>query len=1052
MCENKRCIKRCILFNSAGFLYAEVAMDGHIDIAGGTGTGKSTLLNAFFFPLLVDNELLNIGSEKEEFAKYYFKHDNSFIFYEIVNKKGAEYCAVLRKTRQGVLLFHIVDSPFNESWLYNDSDGLEPVRFWDELASNIGSALVPGSYKRESFNRLLLGVDSDYSESYSLMSFDGKKVDGAKATFGIRQLLSIILRNRELSQSSLKETLVSAVIAENQSKTDGINLAAHRKNLGDFISRKHDIELATERNKDGVTVLEMDAASIFEKVDDYARALDSIRATSGLLAFAMEKSSKRADEFKSQYDKLNTDYASTEERFEAELNSLNQEIETKLTERGIAQGKVDQLKEVESKYKDCDNIQDVVYYSSRRKSLEEQKNQYNTALLELNKDADDIRAREKIEIDRIKNILQDKLNQFNNAAVKEKSELSQKILSIHDAYDEDCRTIRDNYKEDLNAAGSSEADTLEIVLRSVRETESELTIEELREHLVENGLLTESVGVIVASVAAHHSPSCLTGAELIKHEKKIISDYKAKRAQIDILNRQMDEEIEAAGRKRDRALKTIEEEKISVEERRKANYKKLVREANDKEAEIHKTYEILLSGNDAAISDAVTELKDKLDSVEYILDQVNTYPAAGEDYEQWISKAMSIREECTRLNEELKSLHEKQSKLKSEKKTALDAIDADRLKTKADYDKANVETQNGQQFITNHLVIRESIEAGAKEKTGKSVTDIIGDYYVADGRINELERDIPRSVRHLFAPGMLTPVDTFNLGYGKTSNLEECLVIADNLRVLLQETSTGEKPLETLIKSNASIWIHELQAIASEMGIIEANMSLLIEHCRKANRFMDAHNTTDCCADIKLEIEEKSNTDLMGLLREINEFWHTRGHLVGYDNLFAVSDEESANVDAVNLLKGFSEALEKTPSNEISLSEMFDVKMSFREKGNYHHNLMKFDNPASGSTNVILKSIINMTLLKILIDANRSNKDVILPIPVDEMNDISITNLEAFITYANAAGMHLVFCGQHHTIPSVKYSYNTWDEQVTESDGFVRQDKFIALQTVELFQ
>ena len=542
--DNKRCIKRCILFNSAGFPFADVIMDGHIDIAGGTGTGKSTLLNAFLFPLLVDNGMLNIGSEKEEFAKYYFKYDNSFIFYEMLNKKGVEYCAVLHKTRQGVLLFHIVNSCFDEAWLYNDSLGHEPVRSWDDLASNIGSALAPGSYNRESFNRLLLGVDSDYSEAFSLMSFDGMKVDGAKATFGIRSLLSIILRNRELSQATLKETLVSAVIAENQSKTDGINLATHRKNLGDFISRKHDIDLATERNKEGVTVLETEAAVIFKKVDEYASVLGSVRSTPGLLSYALERTSKKADEYKSKYDTLSAKYTSTETNYDSELDNLNEEIEKKLIERGVSQSKVDQLKEIESKYKDCDNIEDVVRYSSQRKALEEKRTQYTTALSELNKDADDIRAREKNEIDRLKNTYQDKINQSNYKAVKEKDVLNQKVQSINDTYNEECRTIRSNYKVELDSAGGDEADALELVLRSVRETESELTIEELKDLLTKKELLTESLKETINIVAAHHNPSNLTGSELAELEKKLLSDYNDKRAKIDILNRQVSEELE----------------------------------------------------------------------------------------------------------------------------------------------------------------------------------------------------------------------------------------------------------------------------------------------------------------------------------------------------------------------------------------------------------------------------------------------------------------------------------------------------------------------------
>jgi hypothetical protein len=42
------------------------------------------------------------------------------------------------------------------------------------------------------------------------------------------------------------------------------------------------------------------------------------------------------------------------------------------------------------------------------------------------------------------------------------------------------------------------------------------------------------------------------------------------------------------------------------------------------------------------------------------------------------------------------------------------------------------------------------------------------------------------------------------------------------------------------------------------MTAIETNMALLREDCRKANRFMDANNTTDCCGDIRLDIDENA--------------------------------------------------------------------------------------------------------------------------------------------------------------------------------------------------
>ena len=1046
--EDKRCIKRCILFNSAGFPYAEVCQDGHIDIAGGSGTGKSTLLNAFLFPFLIDNNLLNIGSEKDEFAKYYFENSNSFIFYEIRNKKGADYCAVLHKTRQDALIFHVINASFSEDWLYNDADGNVPVNSWDELVRNVGPALGSGSYNREAFNRVLLGVDTDYSESLSLMSFDGKKIDGAKATYGIRSLLSTILRNRELSQATLKETLVSAVIAENQSKTDGIMLATHRKNLGDFISRKHDIELATVRNKEGVTVLESVSKDIFDRVDDYGLTVGSIKSIPGLLAYAMDAARKKESRLKESLRDLDDSYTRAEAEFESRIGGVTAEIENKIAERAVAQNKVDSLKEVENRYKDCYNVEDLVRNSSRRKELNDERKEYSTALSELNKDADEIRARESNEIARIRNVYQDRINKSNNDAVKEKDKIAQKNNDAQAAYNEECRGIRENYKSQIDLAGNDVSDALELVLRAVRETESELTLEEVRTRLDGKELLSMDIREILSDVSSHHNPSGHSGAELSDIERKCLDDYSAKRNKVDILNRQMNEELDAAARKKDRVLSDLKVALSAVETTRRQNYQTLLSECREKETEIHQTYASLLSGNDAIISTEVAELKTKLDSVEFVLEQLDTYPSVADDYRNWLSKSGELKDNLGKLNMELANLRKEMSDIKSEKNLRLKSIDAERISVRADFAKAQQEVKSGNQFITTHLIVREAIEGGASAATDKVVSDLISDYYRLDGRLNVHGQEIPRLVRRLFEPGMLSPVDTFSLGCGSTSSLEECLSIADNLRALLQTTSGGETLLDSHVKTNASIWIHELQSISGEMATIESNMSLLLEDCRKANRFMDANNATDCCADIRLDIEENSSMDLLLMLREINEFWHTKGHLIGYDNLFSGTEGNSANTEAMNLLKGFSEALSADARNEIPLSEMFDVKMSFREKGNYHRNLLKFDNPASGSTNVMLKSIINIALLKILVDANRSNRNVALPIPVDEMNDISVFNLKAFVSFADAAGMNLIFCGQHHTIPMsfIRYSYNTWDELIPQEDGDTVQIKWISLE------
>ena len=79
-------LKRLVMVNSGGYQLADVLLDGHSDMAGGQGVGKTTLMNAILFPFVVDDQYLDIDTrEKTRFSLYYFQHQNSFLIYEIIN-------------------------------------------------------------------------------------------------------------------------------------------------------------------------------------------------------------------------------------------------------------------------------------------------------------------------------------------------------------------------------------------------------------------------------------------------------------------------------------------------------------------------------------------------------------------------------------------------------------------------------------------------------------------------------------------------------------------------------------------------------------------------------------------------------------------------------------------------------------------------------------------------------------------------------------------------------------------------------------------------------
>ncbi|MBR1435453.1 MAG: ATP-binding protein, partial [Bacteroidales bacterium] len=219
-------LKRLVLVNSAGYGFAEVRLDGHCDMAGGQGVGKTTLLNAIVYPFVVEDRYIDIDrKEKQIFSSYYFPKANSFVIYEVVNNKDVPYCIIIHKTGAS-LNFHFVSAPYDEEWLY---EGERQVRTWSEIKSKLDAEGISVRHEdtAKQFNNIFLGRGGAYMEQYSIIRSPENKDS-------IRPLISAIFKNLPFTQETLKEALVASVMMDNQVTSEGIDLASHRRNLSDF--------------------------------------------------------------------------------------------------------------------------------------------------------------------------------------------------------------------------------------------------------------------------------------------------------------------------------------------------------------------------------------------------------------------------------------------------------------------------------------------------------------------------------------------------------------------------------------------------------------------------------------------------------------------------------------------------------------------------------------------------------------------------------------------------------------------------------------------------
>ena len=152
-------LKRVILINSGGYSEVEVPCDGHVQIVGTNGHGKTTLLRAilFFYVGNNDNASYGIHTTQRDFATHYLGDFPSYLIYEVQRSDGARpfHVAVTRPSFRVQFLF--IDDAYDEG-LYIDPSrvvrSFETVR--DELDQRLISHETLSSY--ESFRQTLYGV------------------------------------------------------------------------------------------------------------------------------------------------------------------------------------------------------------------------------------------------------------------------------------------------------------------------------------------------------------------------------------------------------------------------------------------------------------------------------------------------------------------------------------------------------------------------------------------------------------------------------------------------------------------------------------------------------------------------------------------------------------------------------------------------------------------------------------------------------------------------------------------------------------------------------
>lgn len=82
-------LQKLVLINSAGYSYAELPLDNSVSLIAPNNTGKTSLINALQFLLIIDKTKMDFGAyQPEDSRKFYFPDNSSYILLEVLLPTG----------------------------------------------------------------------------------------------------------------------------------------------------------------------------------------------------------------------------------------------------------------------------------------------------------------------------------------------------------------------------------------------------------------------------------------------------------------------------------------------------------------------------------------------------------------------------------------------------------------------------------------------------------------------------------------------------------------------------------------------------------------------------------------------------------------------------------------------------------------------------------------------------------------------------------------------------------------------------------------------------
>ena len=1048
-------IKNVILYHVAGFNYEVIPMDGHVAFAGKNDTGKTTLAVAMAYSFLIDNNLIYGRGDNDRavlpFDKFYLDKPYSVLFYDAVNIYGEPFCVAMRRHNDRPV-WEFIEGAFDGTWLVGTSS-------WPDIEKNIRSCGVrmrPTVDRQPDFRRIVHGI-ADRRVSGKIRGTDGWDRFALFSTEASRSsvsnLLSHVFQKSEFTQGLLRSALLEAVMTQKdlspamgeQQRLEAagmkISLKDHWQAMTGFFNAYRDIQLMTQVNPDTGRYPMQDvvekALSVSDEYNDNVARMSTLPAC---MKYAIRIARERVAALDAAIALKDGQKKSADDRYQSLLEDFKTRSEKLSEENGRLKERREAVSNVKERYKD-DPIDVLVRHS-------ENVGTYRTALADLRArrqrlaagapDVANAKSNYDIAVANLKAALQKDIEAHGKERQQLDAAANRALKAAIDAIDADYqeKIASAQRKIDEYAGLSPETPLLE-VRRLAHDTERIETVDAVRKRfdIPEGGPSDEKLNVLIVERG-------LAGksAEALAREEQSASDallsviedrLSAERARAALIDKREKDKNEKRAQCRNRIQANARqyEEKVRMSEETSA--------AAVEDAKNH--YEAMISGDNAKIKEEFDETDGQIADLEGIFDLLASHPTLAAD------KAVLDGEPALKVDEE--AYAENRKALAFEKAAAEKEYVAERAVLVSERNTLSTERAGLSRDIDTAMsmlsmvVSLEMVEEAATDRPLRSLNE---DFGAAALRAREMEEsgELKKAVQRLYDSQQqcaLSRDDTFKLGFGPGSKLtatEDYLAVAAKLRALL--SSDKDFNIRHFSSMRAGEWFSSLMTLAHSVDTMEDTKAKISGLCHRVNRFIRENNNTNCVDEVELEYKEAAVTDAYGAVRAAADFWHENSAFLGEDNIFSIGSD--INDRMVYVLKDLSEKLDAMNEKELSIEEMFSVRIHLSQKGQ-DKVLESFKKNGSEGTTLLTKMMLIMALGHEIM--GRQKNAVKIPILLDEMNNLDHENLADIMKFADKAGFVVIMTGIISTcIPN--YLLHVKDAVGETADGASgRRDKTV---------